>query len=781
MAKQQTQVEKEEYWLEARKSPRSSALAFSNSANLPYESLLHKCDIAGVTVVRISAWPKGQTGVPYSFALDFEAEEDGGAGGFDTFDGVDAGEDEDRFSFFSAGEAGRLEWLDAKHDDLKDVFPFDLKFQRTHESRFVFKLQFPEDKRCYGLGERLSGLNRRGAVHTLCNTDNPRHLPSMDSMYKSLPLLFLWHQGQWHAAFLDSPAVQKWDLDSDVSESAFVSLLSRRGWQLYLFGQAPLKDLVAAYTTLTGRSKLPPHWALGHQQSRWSYPDEKTVRGIAHEFRSRSIPCDTIVLDIDYMDDYRVFTTSDERFPDMKQLVHDLGQDGFKVITIVDPGVKKDAKYSVFTDGKKQDCFVKKADGKLYTGKVWPGVSAFPDFLKQDVRRWWGAQHGFYTELGVKGIWTDMNEPAIFDANEPLEGIKDELPREKDQLFLQETPEGQVGHLEVRNLYGMQMSRSTWQGLKALRPKERPFVLTRSGYAGMQRYAAIWLGDNNSWWEHLQMSIPMLVSVGLCGVPFAGVDIGGFAFDTTGELLTRWYSAGLFYPFFRNHCALSGRLQEPWHFGERVEKAVRKFIEFHYRLLPYLQALFFEHMINGSPVMRPLAFHAENDEHALDIDDQFFYGKDIIVAPIVHRAKRSRPVYLPEGNWYRFEGGPSAEPLAGGRTYEIAFAFDEVPAFVRQGSIIPLADLRMTAEETREAPVTFVVFGEQAEGSYLEEDGISFDYEEGQFNLFQIQYQKGEMTCQPLAMGYGASGRQFFTALKDVSPNARRTPFEISL
>ncbi len=776
MAKQTTEVKKSDYWLEARKSPRSSSPAFADAANLPYECTFHKCDIAGVSVVRISAWPKGQDGVPFSFALDIEAEEDGGAGGFDTLD-----DGSEQMSFFSSGEAGRLEWQEAQESDLSVVFPFDLKFQRTAESRFNFIFHLPEDTRCYGLGERLSGLNRRGAVHTLINTDNSRHLPSMDSMYKSLPLLFVWHQGQWHAAFLDSPACQKWDLDSGLSGEALVTLLSRRGWQLYLFGQAPLKDLVAAYTVLTGRSKLPPHWALGHQQSRWSYPDEKTVRGIAHEFRSRSIPCDTIVLDIDYMDEYRVFTTSKERFPDMKKLVADLDKDGFKVITIVDPGVKKDPKYSVFTDGKKQDCFVKKADGKLYTGKVWPGVSAFPDFLKPEVRRWWGAQHGFYTDLGVKGIWTDMNEPAIFDANEPLEGIEDELPKAKDQLFMQEAPEGEIGHMEVRNLYGMQMSRATWQGLKALRPKERPFVLTRSGYAGMQRYSAVWLGDNNSWWEHLQMSIPMLVSVGLCGVPFAGVDIGGFAFDTTGELLARWYSVGLFYPFFRNHCALSGRLQEPWHFGDRVEKAVRKFIEFHYRLLPYLQSLFFEHMINGSPIMRPLAFHAENDEHALDVDDQFFFGKDIIVAPIVHRAKRSRPVYLPEGNWYRLEGGPDAKPLSGGRTYEIAFGFDEVPAFVREGSIIPLADLRMTADEVRNAPVTFVVFGDRAEGSYLEEDGISFDYEAGQFNLFQMQYRDGEMACQPLALGYGAASREFYVACKDVSTNAQKRRFEISV
>lgn len=776
MAEEQTQ--EQDYWLGARKLPQGAELMLGESAShgLPFGCEFHKADIAGVEVVRISAWAEGYSAAPASFALDLESAEDGNTEESDFADP----NAEPPFCLFSSGEASRIEWDDFKETHSSDVFPFNLRFQRSAESRFDFAFELPDDARCYGLGERLSGLNRRGAIHTLINSDNPHHLPSMDAMYKSLPLLFIWHQGQWLAMFLDSPACQKWDLDHMMVGEGKISVLTRRGWQMYLFGASTLKDLVAAYTSLTGRSKLPPLWALGHQQSRWSYPDEASVRTIAKEFRDRAIPCDTIVLDIDYMNDYRVFTTSDERFPDFRKLVSDLHEDGFKVITIVDPGVKKDPKYSVFSDGEKQDCFVKKGDGKLFTGKVWPGISALPDFLKSDVRRWWGAQHGFYTDLGVKGIWNDMNEPALFDANEPLEGITNELPADHQQIFMHELPEGAVGHLEVRNAYGSMMSRSTWEGLRALRPKERPFVLTRAGYAGMQKYAAVWLGDNNSWWEHLQLSIPMLVSVGICGIPFAGVDIGGFSFDATGELLARWYSVGMFYPFFRNHCALTGRLQEPWQFGPKVECSVRKFIESHYRLIPYLQTLFFEHMINGAPIMRPLAYHAEADLHALDVDDQFFFGKDILVAPILHRGKRARPVYLPEGNWYRFEGGPDAAPLSGGRTYEISFHMDEIPAFVREGSIIPMAALRMTAEELRFAPVTFVAFGKNAEGSYLEEDGISTDYENGEFNLYRMQFVDGQMSAQTLSNGFIAPLREFFVSSGDTSVDAKSVRFELS-
>ncbi|MGH9551370.1 MAG: TIM-barrel domain-containing protein, partial [Terriglobales bacterium] len=381
-----------------------------------------------------------------------------------------------------------------------------------------------------------------------------------------------------------------------------------------------------------------------HQQSRWSYPDQDTVIRIAHEFRSRAIPCDTIVLDIDYMEDYRVFTHSKERFPDFKQMVADLDNNGFKIVTIIDPGVKKDAKYFVFNDGKKHGFFCAKADGKPFLAEVWPGQSAFPDFVREDVRTWWAAQHGFHTEMGVAGIWNDMNEPSMFDQPDPIELTATELPPDSKQLFMQHAPEGAVGHFEVRNLYGFQMSRSTHQGLLALRPNERPFVLSRSGYAGIQRYAAVWLGDNSSWWGHLGLSIPMLLNMGLCGVPFAGVDVGGFALDCSAELLVRWYALGIFYPFFRNHCSMHGSPQEPWVFSEEVEKHCRHLIEQRYRLIPHIQRLFAEHVRTGAPLMRPLSWHYPEDEFAAQIDDQFLFGEDILVAPIVQRGTTQRSV-----------------------------------------------------------------------------------------------------------------------------------------
>ncbi|HMP52093.1 MAG TPA: glycoside hydrolase family 31 protein, partial [Candidatus Melainabacteria bacterium] len=430
---------------------------------------------------------------------------------------------------------------------------------------------------CMGLGERLSDVNLRGRRHTLFNYSDNLHIPSLDTMYVSIPFLVIAnrHRNQYHGIFLDSPAWQSWSLDQELNNRGVVDLLSRRGWSLYIMEADCLPDLIAAYTALTGRSKIPPDWALGHHQSRWSYPDQETLLAVGKRMRESEIPCDCLVLDIDYMDEYRVFTHSKERFPDFKKVIDELDSMGLKTTCILDPGVKKEEKFSVYADGKKRDFFVRRGDQRPFLGKVWPGPSVFPDFLRHDVRVWWSAQHGFFVDNNIAGVWNDMNEPCLIDSPCPMPPQSKELPPEDRQMFMQTLPEGKVGHFEVRNLYGFQMARASFEGLLALRPDERPFVLTRSGYAGVQRYSAVWLGDNMSWWEHLALSVPMLINMGLSGVPFTGVDVGGFGDDCSAELLTRWYELGIFYPFFRNHSSMLGVVQEPWVFGEETEARIR--------------------------------------------------------------------------------------------------------------------------------------------------------------------------------------------------------------
>lgn len=648
----------------------------------------------------------------------------------------------------------------------KPSLPFNFEWQQSLPGRFDFYFQLAAGLKCLALGERFSGLNVRGEKHTLISTDNPHHDESMDPMYKPIPFLIVGASDQFYGIYLDSAAPSRFDLDSELTEDGHIELFTRRGFRVYIIGPASLQQLVKAFTALVGRAKLPPLWSLGHQQCRWSYPDEITVRELAKEFRQRKIPCDTIVLDIDYMDEYRIFTTSRRRFPQFKKMIADLAADNFKVVPIVDPGVKEDPQYKHFIEGKEQNLFCKTIDGQIFLEKVWPGVSAFPDFLKNETRQWWAREHKFFTNAGVAGIWNDMNEPAFFGIKKILPENFVELPPDADQYCVHEAQEGAVPHFEVRNLYGLLMSRSTHEGLLQARPNQRPFILTRSANAGIQRYAAVWLGDNKSWYGHLRKSIPMLLNVGLSGIPFAGVDIGGFWHDALPELLIRWYELGIFYPFFRNHCGLSWRGQEAFAYAPNVETMARKLIETRYQLLPYIINLFWEHMRSGAPLMRPLSWHYPSDQIAADIDDQFLFGQDILVAPILERAHEYRSVYFPAGNWYRWQ---SNEKFEGNRAHLVKMPLGAVPAFVREGAIIPLAEPMQHTNEYQARAIVFNIFGENASGIYFEDDGITFDYERGKYNEYQISFNQGKFSRDIVHKGFGSSHRYSYQIAGDAS------------
>jgi alpha-glucosidase len=526
-------------WTKARAKPESDVGGAGRAENIFAGSVTYSMSvIAGVPIVRIAVNPTKNERAPLSYAVEVNAVSD---------------------------------WQDVPFTTQPSL-PYPLQWQQSKEARWDFFFPLPLSVHCLGLGERFSGINLRGAVHTLCTTDQPHHNEEADSLYKAIPFIILAENNgnSCHGIFIDSPAPQIWDLDAELAEVGQVKLLSRRGWTLYMMGSGSLPEIVGAFTQLTGRTPMPPLWALGHQQCRWSYADEETVLSVAHEFRDRNIACDTVVLDIDYMDEYRVFTHSATRFPHFSKLSDALGQMNLKIITIVDPGIKKDPQYAIYSESIANDLVCRKANGKPFTDEVWPGVCVFPDFLKEETRKWWGDKLRFYIDSGIAGIWNDMNEPAFFGQRHPITTGMDELPPTEEQRFLQSGPEGPVGHLEVRNVYGQLMSQATHAALKKFRPGERPFVLTRSAYAGIQKYSAVWLGDNMSWYEHLRKSIPMLLNIGMSGVPFAGVDVGGFAGNCSAELLIRWYELGIFYPFFRNHCRMGDRAQEPWSFGALV-------------------------------------------------------------------------------------------------------------------------------------------------------------------------------------------------------------------
>src|SRR5829696_6430845 len=394
-------------------------------------------------------------------------------------------------------------------------------------------------ERYFGCGERTSGLEKTGSHQIFYNVDPPLgHTASFNNLYSSIPFTLSLADGKAHGLFFDNTHRVELDLALEDENRAYYGA---EGGSIvyYVFCGPTPREVVDRYTELTGRTPMPPLWSLGNQQCRYSYMNEDEVREVARGFRERDIPCDVIYLDIHYMDGYRVFTWNEDRFPDPKGLISDLGEQGFRVVTIVDPGVKVDENYSVYTDGREKDLYCKTGAGEEYHNAVWPGICAFPDFANAETREWWGANHSALLDVGVAGIWCDMNEPSLFIPKQSTMPGDVVHPGDDDPKF----------HAQIHNAYGSLMARSVREGLLKLRPDERPFVITRAGYAGLQRHAMQWTGDNSSWWEHLWMSMPQLQNLGLSGVAWAGVDIGGFGGDANAELLARWAEFGAFQPF----------------------------------------------------------------------------------------------------------------------------------------------------------------------------------------------------------------------------------------
>jgi alpha-glucosidase len=580
----------------------------------------------------------------------------------------------------------------------------------------------PPDEYYYGLGERAGPLEHRGRTYVNWNTDAYGYQRGTDPLYQSIPFLLALRRGRSYGIFFDNTYRSSFDLGAARRDEYSFGAEDGELNYYFFYGPDP-KKVISRFTDLVGRMPLPPKWALGYQQSRWSYEPESRVREIAREFRRRQIPCDVIYLDIDYMDGFRSFTIDRRKFPTFSRMISDLAAIGMKVVAIVDPGIKKEPGYGVYDEGVKGNHFVRMPDGSLYTGAVWPGLCVFPDFTREETRRWWGDLYKELVEAGVKGFWNDMNEPAVFV----------ETDRHVDRtMSLDAIHEGHsqpADHRKVHNVYGMLMARATYEGLKRLRPGERPFVLTRASYAGGHRYAATWTGDNTSSWDHLSLWIPMVLNLGLSGQPFAGPDIGGFTGVPTAELYTRFLQAGVFSPFCRTHAQKGKPDQEPWSFGPEYEAINRRAIELRYRLLPYLYTVFEEAARTGVPVMRPLFLEYPEDRRTYRMDEEFLVGRDLLVAPVLTEGARSVEVYLPEGEWFDFWTG---EKRVGPGQFRVGAPLDRVPLFVRGGAILPLQPVVPYVEEAPIHPLVLMIFpSRESEGALYEDDGISDAYQQG--------------------------------------------------
>ena len=673
------------------------------------------------TVVRVRA-AQGQFADDFSFAVIQNPQ--------GTFTSVNDQGDELRLS---TGELDvvvkkhplRLQFLN-KNGQVISADDQDLGINRQGTEVTCYRKLFPDEK-FLGLGEKTGPVNRRGNAYQNWNSDVPAYKVDQDPLYDTIPFFIGLHDKLAYGLFLDNSYRTYFDFGASTDDKMSSFGAANGELNYYLFGGGTVAKVIADYTWLTGRAKLPPLWSFGYQQCRWSYYPDKEVLRIAHTFREKNIPADVIYLDINYMDNYKVFTFSPKDFPDPAGMVAELNKLGFHVVVIVDPGLKVEPGYFAYDEGVKNNFFVKYPNGDNYVGTVWPGRSHFPDFTTARVREWWGGMFTNYLSKGIEGFWNDMNEPSAWGQNIPD--------------LVQFDFEGHPTTMkQAHNVFGMQMSRAGYEGTRKLMGGKRPLIITRATYSGGQRYSTVWTGDNFASDDHMLMGTRIVGSMGLAGFPFTGPDVGGFVGTPSKELITRWLSIGIYTPFLRNHAAFDTPHREPWMFGKVYEDIARKLIEQRYRLLPYIYSAAAETTQTGLPLARPLAIDYTFDEniYTTDYQNEYLFGPNILVAPVTSSENRAK-VYFPGSAWYRLS---TDEAFASGQTALVESPLEDLPVFAKAGAIIPMQSLTQNTSEAADGILYVHVYEGDQDSSfaYYEDDGLTYDFEKGAFYRRLISY-----------------------------------------
>lgn len=581
-----------------------------------------------------------------------------------------------------------------------------------------------EGERFIGLGEKTGPLDRKGKGYQNWNTDDYGYGLNADPLYGSIPFYIGIHSNLVYGIFFDN--THKSFFNFGASNNRFSSFSADAGEMNYYFIHGnSVAEIIREYTHLTGRMEMPPLWSIGYQQSRYSYYPDKEVLSLAKTFRDKDIPSDVIVFDIHYMEQYKIFTWGKKDFPDPKGLLDQLYALGFSVVVMCDPGIKVEESYETYRDGIKQDVFIKYPDGTNYTGKVWPGWCHFPDFSNPRTRSWWKEQFHEYVKLGVEGFWNDMNEIATWG---------NMLPENIEFNF-----DGNPSSMRRgRNIYGFQMARSTYEGTKSLMKGRRPFNLTRSSYAGIQRYSAVWTGDNVAYDEHMMLGVRMVSSMGLSGIAFAGYDVGGFVGDANAQLFARWVSLGAFSPFFRGHSMINTRDSEPWSYGEEVEQISRNYIKFRYQILPYIYSLFYNASQTGLPVQRSLAIDYPHDPkiYSRQFQNQYLFGPYFLVAPVESHHKFVK-IYLPAGEWYYLYNG---HRYAGNAEIILDCPLHKLPVFVKSGALIPMQPTKSHTKEISDTLILHIYLGRDSSFIYYDDDGSTFNYQNNEYAKRALSY-----------------------------------------
>jgi len=626
----------------------------------------------------------------------------------------------------------------------QDAAGWPLEF---HDKAFRVYKQMPPDEHYFGLGDKAGPLDRRNQTFTLWNTDAYSFQESTDPLYKSIPFFLTMRAGRTLGVLLDNTWCSSFDFGKQVDRAYSFGAEGGPIDYYLLYGPDP-KSVLESYAWLTGPPALPPLWTLGYQQSRYSYETEAQLREVAERLRADRIPADALYLDIDFQKNNRPFTVDPERFPNFVSMLADLKKKGFHVVGITDLHIADlpDEGYAPYDTGAAGGHFVRNPDGSAFVGTVWPGPSVFPDFTQQSTRQWWGTLYATFASDGLAGFWNDMNEPSVF--NTPDKTIPDDAQHLIDEPGFQRRV---ASHREIHNVYGMENSRATYEGLLKISPDQRPFVLTRATYAGGQRYAATWTGDNSATWNHLRLTTPMLENLGLSGFGMSGADVGGFIGTPSPELLTKWTELATFQPIDRNHSEKGTALREPWVHGPAQEDIRRRYIEERYKLMPYLYTAVEEMSRTGLPVLRPLFLEfpeATTDKHPLDLDagNEFLFGSDLLVAPSPFPDKLDPyRVHFPPLDWYDYwtgerlevqerEGGDEKAERPGPEPVLVHPNLDTLPVYVRGGSILPMQPLTQSTNETPQGPLLLRVYpGRDCEGSLYQDDGRTMAYKRGEF------------------------------------------------
>jgi len=622
-----------------------------------------------------------------------------------------------------------------------------------------WRFTLSEQAAVYGLGEMPRGINKRGWHYITNNTDESRHSEDKLSFYGAHNFLLVRDGSTCFGLFVDFPGKVYYDIGY-TRHDLFSFHTETPDYDLYLLSGGNENAICKEFRTLIGRSYIPPKWAFGLAQSRWGYKTEEDVREVARQYKEHDLPLDMICMDIEYMQDYADFTVNKERFPDLAKLSADLKAQGIRLVPIIDAGVRIDPNDPTCTEGLEKGYFCKKADGTPFVAAVWPGKAYFADFLRPEVREWFGHKYKALTDCGIEGFWNDMNEPSLFYSPERLRAFLNDMAalREKDNIeqeeffprvvggamglmnspadyasFYHEVDGQKVRHDQVHNLYGGSMTRAAGEAFTDLRPGQRTLLYSRSSFIGSHRYGGIWLGDNNSSWAQLLANIQMMPSVQMCGFLYSGADLCGFSSDTTPDLALRWLEFGLLTPLMRNHSAVGTRMQEYYRFPE-VLPAVRNMIRLRYALLPYLYSEFMKAALENTSYFRPLAFDYPDDPDAREVEDQLLLGEGLMAAPVYVQNAHGRHVYLPEPMKLlrlRAVDDYDEEILPAGHHY-IRCALDEVLLFLRPGHIVPVAQPANNTSELDDANLTlwsFLPDGESAEYRMYRDDGVTTEYE----------------------------------------------------